>query len=272
MSRIEAGALQLKRRWNVLAEIAARGRQAGAPVQPGPPHRTGHPRRPAAGLRGRCPDGAGLQQPAQQQPEIFARPARSSRSRPASRMGRPSGCRWTTRVRPSREADLEKIFEKFHRVTAADQITGTGLGLSICKGIVEAHQGRIWAENLEQGFAIQLHPAHPCRRATAPRIPEANEQPAPHPRHRRRTPDPARPAHHPDRPPVPRLHRRQRRGRPGPGGRQPAGCHHPRPEPARHGRRDRLPAPARVDAHPDHRAFGARQRTGQGPGAGCRRR
>ena len=54
------------------------------------------------------------------------------------------------------EADLEKIFDKFHRVTAADQVTGTGLGLSICKGIVEAHQGRIWAENLEQGFAIRF--------------------------------------------------------------------------------------------------------------------
>jgi two-component system sensor histidine kinase KdpD len=39
---------------------------------------------------------------------------------------------------PVDEADLERIFDKFHRVTAADRIPGTGLGLSICKGIVES--------------------------------------------------------------------------------------------------------------------------------------
>jgi two-component system sensor histidine kinase KdpD len=55
---------------------------------------------------------------------------------------------------PVSEPNLERIFEKFHRVTAADKITGTGLGLSICKGIIEAHQGHIWAENLPEGFTI----------------------------------------------------------------------------------------------------------------------
>jgi two-component system, OmpR family, sensor histidine kinase KdpD len=54
------------------------------------------------------------------------------------------------------EADLERIFDKFHRITSAERITGTGLGLSICKGIVEAHGGRIWAENLADGFAFLL--------------------------------------------------------------------------------------------------------------------
>jgi two-component system sensor histidine kinase KdpD len=51
------------------------------------------------------------------------------------------------------QESLERIFDKFHRVTAADRITGAGLGLSICKGIIEAHSGRIWAENLPTGFA-----------------------------------------------------------------------------------------------------------------------
>jgi two-component system sensor histidine kinase KdpD len=52
--------------------------------------------------------------------------------------------------------DLERIFDKFYRITAADRVTGTGLGLSICKGIIEAHSGRIWAENLPGGFAFNF--------------------------------------------------------------------------------------------------------------------
>ena len=42
--------------------------------------------------------------------------------------------------------DLEKVFDKFYRVQRPEHVTGTGLGLAICKGIVEAHGGRIWAE------------------------------------------------------------------------------------------------------------------------------
>ena len=51
---------------------------------------------------------------------------------------------------------LERIFDKFYRVTAADRVTGTGLGLSICKGIIEAHGGRIWAENVPDGMAFNF--------------------------------------------------------------------------------------------------------------------
>jgi two-component system sensor histidine kinase KdpD len=51
---------------------------------------------------------------------------------------------------------LEHIFDKFFRITAADQVTGTGLGLSICKGIIEAHGGRLWAENVPDGLAFNF--------------------------------------------------------------------------------------------------------------------
>ena len=51
---------------------------------------------------------------------------------------------------------LERIFDKFFRITAADQVTGTGLGLSICKGIIEAHGGQLWAENVPDGLAFNF--------------------------------------------------------------------------------------------------------------------
>ena len=54
------------------------------------------------------------------------------------------------------EGDLPRIFDKFYRVTAAEKITGTGLGLSVCKGIIEAHGGKIWAENAPGRFIFNF--------------------------------------------------------------------------------------------------------------------
>ena len=44
---------------------------------------------------------------------------------------------------------LDKIFRKFYQVDTSStrEKGGSGLGLSICKGIVEAHGGKIWAES-----------------------------------------------------------------------------------------------------------------------------
>ncbi|GEM_PF-1781606 len=59
---------------------------------------------------------------------------------------------------------LERVFERFHRVDGelARRVGGTGLGLAICKGLVEAHGGRIWVTSeLHRGstffFTLPIH-------------------------------------------------------------------------------------------------------------------
>jgi two-component system sensor histidine kinase KdpD len=50
--------------------------------------------------------------------------------------------------------ELESIFDRFYRGSRArDLVPGTGMGLSVARDIINAHQGRLWAENRREGGA-----------------------------------------------------------------------------------------------------------------------
>lgn len=64
-------------------------------------------------------------------------------------------------------AVLPRLFEKFTRAPDASKtnIIGTGLGLYVARKMIEAHNGRVWAESAGQGkgstFFIELKALHP---------------------------------------------------------------------------------------------------------------
>jgi two-component system, OmpR family, sensor histidine kinase KdpD len=69
------------------------------------------------------------------------------------------------------DKDLVRIFDKFYRSSRTGTTVGTGLGLAISKGILEAHGGRIWAENREGG-GLRVTAALPQPERTTPRYSE----------------------------------------------------------------------------------------------------
>ena len=153
MSRIEAGALKPNRQWNILAEIVEgvrlRMRRQLSSFQ----------------LEIRIPDDLPLL-PVDyyQMDQVFTNllansakyaPENSTILVEASVPEKNSVMVRVTNQGPQVVPEhLERIFDKFYRVTEPERVSGTGLGLSICKGIIEAHGGIIRAENVPGGLSF----------------------------------------------------------------------------------------------------------------------
>ena len=57
------------------------------------------------------------------------------------------------------KSSLKKIFVKFYQIDTSTtrEHGGTGLGLSVCKGIIETHKGKIWAESEGRNKGTTMH-------------------------------------------------------------------------------------------------------------------
>jgi PAS domain S-box-containing protein len=65
-----------------------------------------------------------------------------------------------------------RLFTPFERHTVTSSRSGLGLGLTICKGIIDAHNGRIWATSTGVGrgsmFEVELPSVPPSRDSQSP--------------------------------------------------------------------------------------------------------
>ena len=160
LARIEAGELQLRRRWGAVDEIISAALSRAEPITRD--HRVEvqvEKELPGVRVDERAVsevvytliDNAAKYSPKGSTVRLIARRASDEVIQMAvedSGPGIPSNLR-------------ERVFDKFFRATRNGDITtrqptGTGMGLAIAKGIVEAHAGRIWIESGTGGSGTRV--------------------------------------------------------------------------------------------------------------------
>lgn len=151
MMRIEAGAVHLNKEWHPVDEVvgSALGRLEGRLRD-----HTINPRFPPD-LPLVLVDGVLLEQVVINLVENAAKyaPPRSAIDLSASASDREVIVEVADRGPGIPSGEEARIFDKFYRGKFARE-GGVGLGLTICRGVVEAHGGRIWAENRRGGGAV----------------------------------------------------------------------------------------------------------------------
>jgi two-component system sensor histidine kinase KdpD len=160
LARIEAGELHLRRRWGVVDEIISTALQRAEPFTRN--HRVDlqvEKELPAVRVDERAVsevvytliDNAAKYSPKGSTIRLSARRAGEELIQMA-----------VEDEGPGIANDLrEQVFDKFFRATrdgdvTTRQPTGTGMGLAIAKGIVEAHEGKIWIESGEGGKGTRV--------------------------------------------------------------------------------------------------------------------
>jgi len=151
MTRLEAGALEVKRSWHSLEEVVGAALHRLEPLLGGRPLRVGLPvQLPLVAV-----DEVLLEQVVYNLLENAVKHAPSSTPIEIEARVRDHEVELSVADRgpglvPGSE---EQVFEKFYRGDASRRAGGVGLGLAICRGIVEAHGGRLRAANRPDGGA-----------------------------------------------------------------------------------------------------------------------